>query len=180
MDLFNELYYYFYTTYFSPDLTGIENFETYEIQRFLPFLVVGLCAGSFLAICGNYYVSHYLGKVVRALYSRRVFSPDGALTLDELELNQPLIRRSLYKSTVVSKYVKPTEPLTSINDVKNARFYIVEETRLIADKRFKESKLGIKLIFISFFICLSACFGLLYITPEIIQLADNVIAITKG
>ena len=180
MDLFNELYYYFYTTYFSPDLTGIKNFETYDLQRFLPYLVVGLCVGTFLAICGNYYVSHYLGKVVRALYSRRIFSPEEALTLDELELNEPLIRRSLYRQSVVSKYVKPKEALNCKKDVKTARFYIVEETRLIADKRFKKSKLGIKLIIISFFLCLTACFGLLYITPEILQLADNVITITKG
>ncbi len=180
MDLLNELYYYFYTTYFSPDLSGIKNFESYDLQRFLPFLVVGLCAGVFIAICGTYYVSHYLGKVVRALYSRRVFSPEAALTLDELELNAPLIRRSLYRETVVSKYVKPTEELKNAEDVKTARFYILEESRFIADKRFKESKLGIKLIVLSFFICLFACFGLLYIVPEIIQLADNVITITKG
>ena len=180
MDLLNQLYDYFYTTYFSPDLSGIQNFETYDVQRFLPFLAVGLCAGAFIAICGSYYVSHYLGKVVRALYSRRIFSPDTAMTLDELELNKPLIRRSLYRETVVSKYVKPTEEIKNAEDAKTARFYIIEESRFIADKRFKESKLGIKLIVISFFICLFACFGLLYITPEILQLADNVITITKG
>ncbi len=180
MNLFEELYNYFYQTYFSPDLSAIKNFETYDIERFLPFLIVGLCGGVFFAVCGSYYVSHYLGKVVRSLYSRRAFSPEAALTLDELELNQPLIRRSLFRDTVVSKYVKPIEPLNSAVDAKTARFYIVEETRFIADKRFKESKLGIKLIVITFFICLAACFGLLFIVPEIIQLADNVITMTKG
>ncbi|MBQ6893608.1 MAG: hypothetical protein IJN48_05320, partial [Clostridia bacterium] len=82
--------------------------------------------------------------------------------------------------TVVSKYVKPTEKLKSTEDVNSARFYIPEDIRFIADKRFKESKLGIRLIVIAFFICLFACFGLLFIVPEIIQLADNVITMTKG
>ena len=180
MTLFQELYNYFYTTYFSPDLSAIKNFDTYDTERFMPFLVVGLCIGVFLSVCCTYYVSHYLGKVVRKLYSRRVFSEKEALTLDELELNQYLIRRSLYKDTIVSKYVKATEELSSINDAKTARFYILEETRLIADKRFKESKLGIKIIFITFFICLFACFGLLYILPDVVQLADNVLTMIKG
>ena len=180
MNLFEELYNYLHETYFSPDLSAIQNFETYDIERFLPFLIVGLCVGVFLAVCGTYYVSHYLGKVVRALYSRRVFTPEAALTLDELELNKPLIRRALYRETVVSKYVKPKEELKSLADVKTARFYIPDDIRFIADKRFKESKLGFKLIVITFFLCFTACFGLLFIVPEILQLADNVISMTKG
>ena len=118
--------------------------------------------------------------MVRALYSRRIFTPEAALTLDELELNVPLIRSALYRETVVSKYVKPKDELKSSEDVKSARFYIPDEVRFIADKRFKESKLGIKLIVITFFLCFAACFGLLFIVPEILQLADNVISMTKG
>ncbi|MBQ8837421.1 MAG: hypothetical protein IJ002_07965 [Clostridia bacterium] len=180
MNVFTEIYYNLKETYFSPDLSAITNFDTYEMQRFMPFLVIGLCAGTFLAVCASYYVSHYLGKVVRALYKLRAFSPKEAKSLDELGLNKPLIRRSLYRDTVVSKYVKPTEPLKSKEDVKTALFYIPEDDRYIADKRFKEVKLGKKLIVITFFVCLFACFGLMLILPDIIQLADNVITMTKG
>lgn len=180
MDLFTELYNYLNETYFSPDLSAITNFETYDIQRFMPFLVTGLCMGVFIAVCASYYTHHYLGKVVRAIYRLRAFSPKEAKSLDDLGLNKPLIRRSLYRDTIVSKYVKPTEKLKSKEDVKTALFYIPEDIRYIADKRFKESKLGIKLIVITFFICLFACFGLMFIIPEVLQLADNVITMTKG
>ena len=132
MTLFEELYNYFYTTYFSPDLSAIQNFDTYDTERFLPYLVVGLCAGVFFAICSTYYVNHYLGKVVRKLYSRRVFSPEAALTLDELELNQFLIRRSLFKETIVSKYVKATEEMKSIRDAKNAKAFVRRRIKVTA------------------------------------------------
>lgn len=179
MTFFKELYYYLNEKYFSPDLSAIENFDTYDIERFLPFIVPALCIGIFIAVCASHYVSHYLGKVVRALYRAGAFSPAEAKTLDELSLNKPLIRRSLYRETIVSKYVKPADELKDKEDTKTARFYIPEEQKYIADKRFKESKLGFKLIVITFFICLFLCFGLLYIIPDVLQLADNVITMTK-
>ena len=179
MNLFEELYYYFKETYFSPDLSAIENFETYDMERFLPYLVVGLCAGVFIATCCSYYVNNYLGSIVHELYSRRIFTEKEAKSLDDLGLNKFLIRRSLYRDTIVSKYVKPTEPLTCMADTKKALFYLPEETRYTADKRFKKSKHGKLVLFATFFICLFACFGLLFILPDIVQFADNLINLVK-
>ena len=50
--------------YFSPDLTAIENYDTTDIQRFLPLMIVGVCIGTFLATCISYYHGHFLGSVV--------------------------------------------------------------------------------------------------------------------
>lgn len=180
MNLFSELLAYFKEKYFSPDLSAIKNFETYDIQRFMPYIIVGLCVGVFIAICCSYYVNHYLGRVVRALYKQRIFSPKEAKSLSDLGLNEFLIRRSLFRDTIVSKYVKSTEPLKSMADTKNALFYLLEEKKYIADKRFKETKHGMLMIIASFFICLSACFALLLFVPEILQLADNVITMVNG
>lgn len=180
MNFFEELYYYLKFTYFSPDLSAIKNFETYDIQRFLPYLVIGLCGGVFIAVCGSYYVSHYLGSVVRALYKSRAFTEKEAKSLDELCCNKLLIRRALFKESVISKYVKSTTPLESISDAKSALFYLPEDTKYIADKRFKASRLGKLLPVVAFFICFFACFALLLIIPEVLQFADNLITVTKG
>lgn len=171
--VFEELATYFEEKYFSPDLSHIQNYDTTDVQRFLPFLIVGLCIGTFLAICFSYYHNHYLGKVVRKLYREEVFSPEKAKTLDEIGCNKFFIRRNLAKDSVLAKYVKSTEEIKNQKNAKDARFYIVEEDKYIADKRFKESKHGKLFIAFSFIFCLVACFVLLYIVPDILQLADN-------
>lgn len=178
--LFSELYNYFKETYFSPDLTAIENFETYDIQRFLPYLVVGLCAGVFIAVCITYYCHAYLGSVVRALYKADAFSEKNAKSLDEIGCNKYFIRKNLCKATVLSKYVKSDTELNGEKDAANARFYIAEQDKYIADKRFKEVKGGKLMLVITFILCLAGCFALLTAIPEILQLADNLINMTKG
>ena len=178
--LFEELYIYFKETYFTPDLSAIENFETYDIQRFLPYLVVGLCAGVFIAACITYYCQDYLGRAVRRLYKANAFDENCAKTLDEIECNKFLIRRNLYKDTVLSKYVKATTEINSGKDACTARFYLKEEDKYIADKRFKKMRGGKLSLVLVFFLCLIGCFGLLFLIPQILQLADNVINLSKG
>ena len=123
----NELAVYFEEKYFSPDLSGITNFDTTDISRFLPLLIVGLCFGTFLAICISYYHNHYLGKVVRKLYKTDAFSSENAKTLDEIGCNSFFIRRNLIRETVLSKYVKPTSEIKNHDEAKSASFYIEED-----------------------------------------------------
>ena len=132
--LFEELAAYFEEKYFSPDLSHIQNYDATDVQRFLPFLIVGLCVGTFLAICFSYYHNHYLGKVVRKLYKEEAFSKETAKTLDEIGCNKFFIRRNLAKDSVLAKYVKPADEIKNQKDAKEAKFYIVEEDKYIADK----------------------------------------------
>ena len=171
--LWEELATYFEEKYFSPDLSQIQNYDSTDVQRFLPFLIVGLCVGTFLAICFSYYHNHYLGKVVRKLYKEEAFSKENAKTLDEIGCNKFFIRRNLAKDSVLAKYVKPADEIKNQKEAKEAKFYIVEEDKYIADKRFKESKHGKLFIVLSFILCTAACFILLYIVPDVLQLADN-------
>ena len=164
---------YIRDTYFSIDLTGIENYDTYDIQRFLPLLVVGVCIGVLFACCASYYHGHYLGAVVRRLYSLSAFSPETAKPLAEIDCDRFLIRRALARDTVLAKYVKP------VGDAKEpgTAFYIVEEQKYIADKRFKEVRFGKGMLVIAFLICVYACFMLLYLLPDALQLLDNAITL---
>lgn len=178
-ELFTNLYNYFKETYFSPDLSAIENFDTYDIQRFMPLIVVGLCVGVFIAVCGGYYHHQYLGRVVRKLYKAQAFDEKSAKSLKDIGCDSFFIKRNLTRETVLSKYVKPVEELTDIKSASNALFYLKEEDKYIADKRFKEIKGGKLVIIFAFLLCLFGCFGLLLILPDVFQLADNVINMTK-
>lgn len=178
-ELFKELYNYFKETYFSPDLTAIQSFDTYDIQRFYPIFVVGLCIGVFIAVCISYYHHQHLGRVVRKLYNSASFSQGSAKKLSDIGCDSYFIRRNLCRDTVLSKYVKSDTELKHNSDAKNASFYLVEEDKYIADKRFKEVKGGKLVIIITFFVCLLGCFALLRIIPELVQLADNILLMTK-
>lgn len=170
-----EIYEHFYETYFSPDLSAIQNFDTTDVQRFIPLLVVGICIGIFLATCFSYYIHQYLGRVVRRLYRADAFSPEQAKSLAEIGCDRFLIRRSLSRDTVLAKYVKPVGTAKD----KDARFFIVEEDKYTADKRFKEVRGGWLTILAAFIICTVACFVLLYIIPDVLQLADNAVSLIR-
>ena len=166
---------YYTETYLSPDLSGITSFDTTDVQRFLPLMIVGICIGIFLAVCFSYYHGQYLGKVVRRLYKADAFSPECAKPLSEIGCDTLLIRSALRRETVLSKYVKTEDDVKA----KDARFYIVEEQKYIADKRFKGVRGGMLSLLLAFIICTAACFVLLYFVPDVLQLADNLFNMLK-
>ena len=166
---------YYTETYFSPDLSGITSFDTTDVQRLLPLMIAGICLGVFLAFCFSYYHGQYLGNVVRRLYKLDAFSPERAKPLSEIGCDKFLIRSALRRETVLSKYVKTEDDVKD----KNARFYILEEQKYIADKRFKAVRGGKLSLLLAFIICTAACLILLYIVPDVLQLADNLYNMLK-
>lgn len=165
-----ELAAYFEETYFSPDFSNIANYDMTDIKRFLPLMVVGLCIGVFFAACVYYYHSHFLGSVVRSLYKAGAFSADDAKTLSDIGCEKKLIKRALGRENLLTKYVKATE---------DGRFYIPEEDKYVADKRFKEVRGGKITLLITFIVCLIGCFALLTILPDVLQLFDNAVTMIK-
>ncbi len=178
-NLFSELTEYFTEKYFSPDIGDLQYLDGSSAARFLPLCIVGVCAGIFIAALIYYYNAQFLGRAVRKLYAAGAFSPADAKTLDEIGCNNRALRRNLKRDTVLSKYVVPTEPLASATDAKAARFYIPEEKRLIADKRYKSVRGGILSLLLLFLFCTALCFFLLYYTPDVIRLADNAIGLIR-
>ena len=167
-ELFANLAAYFAETY---SFDYIQNFDMTDAGRFMPTMVIGLCIGVFIAVCLSYYNGQYLGSVVRALYGAGAFDAQSAKSLAEVGCDKPLIRRAISKNPVLSKYVKPTE---------DGRFFIPEVDKYIADKRFKSVKGGKLTVLIAFFVCLFGCFTLMFLIPEILQFADNLITLVKG
>lgn len=178
--MLEEIREYFYYKYFSPDLAVLQNFDGTEIERFLIFLIIGICAGVFLASVGVYYSSDFLGRPIRRLYKADAFTPEHAKTLAEIGCDKRLIRRSLRRPSVLSKYVRTEDPNTNDGETQRARFYLREEDKYIADKRFKPVKGGFATLVVTFVLCTVLCFVLLYFVPELLVLADNAITMIKN
>lgn len=161
--LFADLKAYFAETY---SFDYVQNFDMTDAGRLLPIAVVGLAIGVFLAVCISYYHGQFLGKIVRRLYRAGAFSEGSAVTLASIGCDTALFRRSIQKNFVLSKYVRSTA---------DGRFFIPEEDKYIADKRFKAVRGGLWSLVISFVLCLVGCIFLLDALPEVLQLADNAI-----
>ena len=127
-----------------PDLSGIQNYDMTDVQRLLPIMIVGLCIGVFIASCVYYYHSHFLGSVVRALYKACAFSAADAKTLAEIGCDKRLIKKALGRENLLSRYVKRAET------DGEARYFIPEDDKYIADKRFKEVKGGLWTLLVIF------------------------------
>ncbi len=173
-EMFEELVSYFKETYFSPDFTGINNYDMTDISRFLPLMVVGLCIGVFVASCVYYYHSHFLGSAVRSLYKAGAFSEADAKTLNEVNCNNGAIRRALGRENLLSRYVKKAD------GDGEARYFIPEADKYVAEKRFKEVRGGKITLLIIFLVCFFGCFALLLALPQFLQLFDNAVTMIKS
>ena len=175
-DFFAELGDYLGEKYFSPDLGDLNYLNSDAAVRFLPLCIVGLCAGIFLAALIYYYNCEYLGRAVRRLYTAGAFSPEEAKTLAEIRCDSRAYRKNLRRDTVLSKYVRPAgEDGAS----ESARYYIPEDRRATALKRYKPLHGGIASLIGILIACVALCFILLYYTPDVVRLADNAIGLIK-
>lgn len=178
--MLEEIREYFYYKYFSPDLAILQNFNGAEIERFLPYLIIGICGGIFIAAIATYYSSDFLGRPVRRLYKAGAFAPENAKTLGEIGCDKRLIRKNLRRPSVLSKYVVTEDSNENDGQTRTARFFLRESDKYIADKRFKPVKGGFAMLLITLALCVILCFLLLYYVPELLVLADNAITMIKN
>lgn len=174
-DFFAELGDYLGEKYFSPDLGDLNYLDSDAAVRFLPLCIVGLCAGIFIAALIYYYNCEYLGRAVRRLYAAGAFTPAEAKTLAEIRCGGRAYRKNLRRETVLSKYVVPAEA----EGGAEPRYYIPEDRRTTALKRYKPLHGGIAALIGILIACAALCFILLYYTPDVVRLADNAIGLIK-
>lgn len=178
--LFAELYEYFHDKYFSPDLSGIKGYDASGLEYMLPLLICGIAIGVYLAIVYGYYCQHHLGRLVRTVLAEEIDTPDKAKTPAELGCGTASYLRNLQKDTVLSKTLSPREELPAKRrrtDVAGAHYYIKEENKAVAAKRFKEMRGGAPMLAVWFIVCTAACFFLLYFLPDVLQLVDNAVGL---
>lgn len=117
--------------------------------------------GILIASVVMWYNQRVVGKAVRVLYKKGIFSIDKALTLKQLGLNSFFIRTALKKQFSPLRrvvYCSIQKPNLSDNDFENAKFYIPEEQKYRAEVKYHGKNTSIVLIVITaivmFFIAL--------------------------
>ena len=108
--LAEELWQYFYDTYLDP-------YEYYEYLNLtsadlwtIRILIFGLCVGLSLAAFAAAFNKRVLGDIVRKILAKQAFSPETAVTLEELGLEgKPIAHFAIKKSTSLRRVVKCCE-----------------------------------------------------------------------
>lgn len=207
--LWDELYEYFYTTYFNPDLGSYENFDfgtgTLISLRTIVFgIVIGFMVAGFCTI----FDKRVLGDFVRHLLHEECLSPDRSKTLYELGYHKnPMIRGSLRNGVSLRRVVRCVEEEAFSREVEemrreyneankgkralpfkapafrmepeNMHYYIPEDLKYVADVKFEKKGTNWFVLLIAFFLMIAAVFLIFTFLPDILQLIDNFISMVK-
>ncbi len=176
------------SNFFHPRLGGYTNFEISEsTARMLPIIVFAIFLGVFLAAFYTLYIRTILGAMVRKLSDREIFSPDRAVTLEELGFHKNIfVRRALKNPYSLRRVVRSTE-LDSHEEQGSAsafrftptseHFYLPEAEKYKAEMRFGKKKTELSTVFFTLF-CLVLCEIVVFAClPELISFLDNVISV---
>ena len=138
--LIKELALYFFETYMRPD-TVYENLnlEPSSLLK-LSIVILGLCVGCILAGFGAVFNKQVLGRPVRALLSLEAFSPESAVTLEQLGLEFSVIARiAVKKSVSLRRVVKCVEEEQYEREAQKTREEYEERRKKDRSlKKFKE------------------------------------------
>ena len=152
--IFVELWQYFYQTYLNPTEfygnLGLSADSLWSIR----IMILGLCIGFSVAAFGAVFNKRVLGNIVRKILKAEAFSPESALTLEELGLvDKPFAHFAVRKSTSIRRVVKCREELEFNEALSKARNE--HEARRAGDKsigRFKETDFKMNTYADSYFI----------------------------
>lgn len=138
--LIKELWQYFYDTYLNPS-EYYENLNLYsgDVVR-IRIIIFGICIGLIFAAFGAVFNKRVLGDIVRKILKAEAFSPEGALTLDELGLvKKPVARLAVRKSTSLRRVVKCREEQEFEADLRKKKEEYAEAHEKCRKKpKFKE------------------------------------------
>lgn len=169
-----------------PELTyNIWNeYENFDISfgYALGWIVAGLFIGAALAAAATLYSKRYLGGLVRDLIRAGALSPESAKTLPQLgrKGSSPFMRFSLRAASTFRKTVRSENAGDKLPELSSARFYIPEEQRYRAETRYRRKGTdGVSLIFALILLALCAAL-VIFLTPELLTMLDNLITQIKG
>ena len=108
--LAEELWRYFYDTYLNPsEYYGNLNLTSADLWT-IRILIFGLCVGLSLAAFAAAFNKRVLGDIVRKIIAKQAFSPETAVTLEELGIEgKPIAHFAIKRSTSLRRVVKCCE-----------------------------------------------------------------------
>lgn len=121
MYVFRSIYQYFEENYFSSALN--ENYENLNYTRTattLLMLVGGLALGLLIACFISVFERRVIGRFVRALLEKKAHTPDSAVTLSELGMeNNALVKREMSRTSVSRKLVSIVDADGRVHDYES-------------------------------------------------------------
>lgn len=145
-------------------LNQIFNSSTMSFELVIWCIYVGFVAASVMSL----YYKRYLGNFVRALLENEAFTPESAMTLEELGFaNNSMIKGQLRGRGVYSSLVYESNDTVELHgdsalpvyhdsiDFSTARFFIPYELRIRAELKFEKKGthiMGVVIAVIGFFI----------------------------
>ncbi|MBQ8345683.1 MAG: hypothetical protein IJY42_05410 [Clostridia bacterium] len=201
--LYLELWYYFLDTYWSPQLYYDRLGMTPQDYVLLRNIVLGLCIGLALSFLWAAFHKRVLGAAVRALIARECLSPDRAVTLSELGLTNPLVRRLLRNNVSIRRVVRCREEDSFWEDVEQKRmayeeanpgsrkpfreptyrasdgdhYYVPEELKHMADIKFEAKGNSWPLACLMVVLCAVLFFALLFAMPHALKWLNGLLPV---
>lgn len=137
-------------------------------------VIWSICAGVCLAFIVNHIYKRLVGPLVRTLIAYDHLSPESAVTLDELKLNNKINRFLLKDSSPIMAYILvvggsiPRDE-NGKYDYASARLYVAQNKKEKASKAFAEPERLI-LLFVYLALIIGCAFGLTKLVPIILAL----------
>ena len=147
-------------------------------------LFIGIMVAGAIAV----YNKRFLGGFVRKLIEEEAFSPEKALTLEELGFeNNKLLQREILKGVIFKSIVYEKDDEVVIQDksaipvfheeldFKNARFYVPYELRHRAELKFDKKGTHIMLMVISSVFFLALALSILYFSEPFAEFINGIL-----
>ena len=140
-------------------------------------VVLGLCAGLFLAMLYTLYLRAVPGSLVRALLKRNANTPEAAQTLDSLHLRlRGFVVAALAHNATLQRLVK-IAPQTGNNgeEKRPARYYIPEENVFRAEALYSKRGNPIVHLFFAVLGCTALAILLCKLIPVALSMIDAIL-----
>lgn len=160
----------------------------------LEVIVWGICIGLMIGVIVAFIQRRALGGAVKRIIRQQIFTPESAKTLDELGCRcNPLLRRALRpgkpmrkmvycdneaevtdacKSTSFARVMRrifSMEAKTGRFHAEKGRYYIPEDLRYTAEKRYETDGFTPAALILSLVLIAAAAYVLLYVAPDVIS-----------
>ena len=173
-------------------------------------IIVGMAIGIVIAAACTIYNKRYIGSFVRRVISCQCFDAASAKTLDELGyLKSAGVRGVIKSGGSLSRWVRCAEEDEFFAEIEKKRaqfdeahkddekkpefvepefkrdlntmhFYIPEEKKYAAEIRFEEKGANVGVFIVVVVAAILLCAFICYFLPDLLQMIDNFISITKG
>ena len=130
---------------------------------------IGIVIASFVM----WYNQRIVGKAVRVLYKKEIFSVEKALTLKDAGINSFFIKAALkkqYSSLRRVVYCTIEKPKLASSDFDNAKFYIPEEQKYRADIKYHGRNSSLAVVIITSVVMFFVAILCIEYIPELLEL----------